>query len=203
MIEETDTAILELLASAPGYLSGQMIARKLKLSRTAVWKRVTKLRDVGCRIESARNRGYRLIFTPDNLLPPFIKAGLNTSLIAHQIYYYPEVDSTNSKAKTIATQGAPDGTLVLAEHQTRGQGRLSRTWVSPPGKNLLFSLIFYPAVPPNRTGTIKAMGSKVRPMPRRFFWYREKALRIRAPPKKAPIYFQMPINLCISHRHQH
>jgi BirA family biotin operon repressor/biotin-[acetyl-CoA-carboxylase] ligase len=159
MIEETDTAILELLASSPGYLSGQMIARKLKLSRTAVWKRITKLREVGCRIPSGRNRGYRLVSTPDKLLPPFIKVGLNTSRIAREIYYYPQVDSTNLKAKSIATQGVSDGTLVLTEHQTQGQGRLDRTWVSPPGKNLLFSLAFYPSVPPTKAFQLTLLAS--------------------------------------------
>jgi len=159
MIEETDTAILELLASSPGYLSGQMIARKLKLSRTAVWKRVTKLREVGCRIPSGRNRGYRLISTPDKLLPPFIKVGLNTSLIARQIFYYPRVDSTNQKAKSMAAQGVSDGTLVLTEHQTQGQGRLNRKWVSPPGENLLFSLIFYPSVPPTKAFQLTLLAS--------------------------------------------
>jgi len=159
MIEETDTAILELLATSPGYLSGEKIARKLKRSRAAIWKRISKLREEGCRILSGRNRGYRLLSTPDKLLPPFIKAGLNTSLIAQQIVYYPEVDSTNLQAKSMAARGVLDGTLLLTEHQTQGQGRLSRKWVSPPGKNLLFSLIFYPSVPPTKAFQLTLLAS--------------------------------------------
>jgi BirA family biotin operon repressor/biotin-[acetyl-CoA-carboxylase] ligase len=159
MIEETDTAILELLASSPGYHSGQVIARKLKLSRTAIWKRITKLREIGCRIPSGRNRGYRLISTPDKLLPPFVKVGLNTSIIARQIFCYHQVNSTNLKSKALAAQGVPDGTLVLAEHQTQGQGRLNRTWVSPPGENLLFSLIFFPSVPPTKAFQLTLLAS--------------------------------------------
>jgi len=150
MTEETDTAILNLLSSSPGFLSGQMIACKLKLSRTAIWKRINKLREAGCHITSSRNRGYRLISTPDRLTPPLVKGGLKTSIIARQVFYYPEVDSTNLRAKLIAARGVSDGTLILTEYQTRGKGRLKRKWLSPPGKNLLFSVIFYPSVPPHK-----------------------------------------------------
>jgi len=159
MIEETDTAILELLATSPGYLSGQEIARKLNRSRTAIWKRINEFREMGCRIQSGHNRGYRLIATPDKLLPPFIKVGLNASLVARQIFYYPEVDSTNLRAKSLASAGVSDGSVVVTEHQTQGQGRLNRKWVSPPGKNLLFSLIFYPAVPPTKAFQLTLLAS--------------------------------------------
>jgi len=159
MIEETDTAILKFLSSSPGYLSGEKIARKLNLSRTAIWKGINRLREVGCRISSSRNRGYRLISTPDKLLPPFIKIGLKTSAIARQIFYYPQVDSTNLRAKSAAARGVPDGTLILTDYQTRGQGRLDRKWQSPPGKNLLFSVIFYPSVPPHKVFQLTLLAS--------------------------------------------
>lgn len=148
MIEAIDTTILNLLSSSPGYLSGEKIARELNLSRTAIWKRIKKLREEGCSITSSRNLGYQLRAIPDKLLPHFVKMGLKTSIIARQVFYYHEVDSTNLKAKLLAAQGVPDGTLVITEYQTQGQGRLKRKWVSPPGKNLLFSIIFYPPVSP-------------------------------------------------------
>ncbi len=159
MLEETDTAILNFLSTSPGYTSGETIARNLNLSRTAVWKRVNKLRELGCNIISSRNRGYRLISTPDKLLPPFIKLKLKTSIVARKVIYYPQIDSTNLKAKSFAADRVPDGTLVLTDYQTQGQGRLNRKWLSPPGKNLLFSLIFYPPIPPAKVFQLTLLAS--------------------------------------------
>jgi BirA family biotin operon repressor/biotin-[acetyl-CoA-carboxylase] ligase len=148
MTSDIDSAILDLLVSSQTYLSGQSIARELDLSRTAVWKRINKLREAGCRISSTRNRGYRLDYTPDRLLPVLVKLGLKTTIVGRNIVYAPRTDSTNKQAKELAVRGTMDGTVVLSEYQTNGQGRLNRTWVSPFGKNLLFSIIFYPPVPP-------------------------------------------------------
>jgi len=159
MTEDIDTTILNLLLTSSGYLSGQSIARKVKLSRTAVWKRINRLREVGCHIPSSRNRGYRLISTPDSLIPPLVKMDLQTSRVGREIFFYPEINSTNLRAKSIATQGVPDGTLILTEYQTQGQGRLQRKWCSPPGKNLLFSIIFYPSVPPPQVFQLTLLSS--------------------------------------------
>jgi len=159
MTEEIDITILELLSSSSEYLSGQTIAQKLNLSRTAVWKRINKLRKTGCIITSRHHQGYRLSSTPDKLLPPLVKMGLKTSRIGQQLFYYPQIDSTNRQAKLIAAQGVQDGTLVLTEHQTQGQGRLKRKWLSPPGENLLFSIIFYPSVPPPRVFQLTLLSS--------------------------------------------
>ena len=148
MTADIDSAILKLLASSQTYLSGQSIARELNLSRTAVWKRINKLREAGCRILSGRNRGYRLASTPDRLLPALVKLGLNTKIVGRNIVYFPRTDSTNKQAKELATRGTMDGTVVCSEYQTSGQGRLNRSWLSPFGENLLFSIIFYPPVPP-------------------------------------------------------
>jgi len=159
MTDDKDIAILQLLLSSSEYLSGEKIAQKLNLSRTAVWKRINRLRKTGYIIASGHRQGYRLVSTPDKLLPSLVKMDLKTSIIGRQLFYYPQIDSTNRQAKIMASQGVHDGTLVFTEHQTQGQGRLKRKWVSPPGKNLLFSIIFYPSVPPPRVFQLTLLSS--------------------------------------------
>ena len=79
-----------------------------------------------------------------------IKNGLNTDLIGRSIVYYSSVGSTNEVLKKLAAQGAPDGTLVIADEQTAGKGRLSRKWLAPPGASLLMSLLFRPDLAPSQ-----------------------------------------------------
>jgi len=71
---------------------------------------------------------------------------LKTAIIGQKIIFYPEIDSTNIQAKAIANQGTAEGTVIIADYQTQGQGRLKRKWISPPGKNLLFSIILSPPI---------------------------------------------------------
>ena len=150
MREKIGSKILNLLASSSGFLPGPVIGRKLKISRTAIAKRIKGFRTLGCKIDSCLGQGYRLVSVPDNLVPLFIKIGLKTTIIGREVFFYPKVDSTNSQAKVIADQGVHDGALVITDYQTQGQGRLKRQWVSPPKKNLLFSVIFYPLVAPSK-----------------------------------------------------
>lgn len=83
---------------------------------------------------------------PDKLLPILIKKGLNTAIVAKEVYYFKTVDSTNRIAKQYALSGVSEGTVVIAEEQTSGRGRMNRAWVSPACSNILCSLIFYPPV---------------------------------------------------------
>ena len=150
MKEEIGSKILNLLASCSGFLSGSMISRKLKISRASISKKIKELRALGCKIDSRPGQGYRLVSVPDKLLPAFITMGLKTTIIGRQIFFYPTIGSTNSQAKVIAGRGIHDGSLVITDSQTEGQGRLKRQWVSPPKKNLLFSVVFYPLVAPSK-----------------------------------------------------
>ena len=79
-----------------------------------------------------------------------IEARLTTRFIGRCLELHREIDSTNSRAVTLALEGAPEGTLVLAEHQTRGKGRQGRRWLAPPGSSLLMSLILRPSIEPRQ-----------------------------------------------------
>ena len=79
-----------------------------------------------------------------------IRAGLTTRFVGQNLVYLPETGSTNDVARRLAAEGAPDGTLVLTDHQTSGRGRLDRRWEAPPGSSLLLSLLFRPSLAPQQ-----------------------------------------------------
>jgi BirA family biotin operon repressor/biotin-[acetyl-CoA-carboxylase] ligase len=142
--------ILLRLRENSGYLSGEELSGELNVSRTAVWKAVKLLRDCGYEIESVTNRGYRLAASPDILTPEEIKSGLETGRLAKNIYCYDLIDSTNEEAKRQALAGAPSGSLFIAEQQAKGKGRLGRSWASPVGSGLWFSLLLRSDLIPTR-----------------------------------------------------
>lgn len=142
-------AILEVLRRHPGeYLSGEELSRGLGVSRTAIWKHIQALREAGYQIDSQPRRGHCLLAVPDLLYPEEIRAGGRLGLFGREIHYLTEVGSTNETARSLAEEGAPEGTIVLAEIQTGGRGRLGRMWVSPFGKGIWMSLILRPPIAP-------------------------------------------------------
>ncbi len=146
--------IIQYLKSNKTFVSGQKLSRHLKISRAAVWKHVRDLRLAGYKIEAVPHRGYYLKSCPDKLLPEEIFAGLATERLGRTVYYYETISSTMDEAFRLAAQGSPEGTLVCAESQTRGRGRLGRTWISPKGKGLYTSLILRPDLSPLEVGWI-------------------------------------------------
>ncbi|RII25200.1 MAG: biotin--[acetyl-CoA-carboxylase] ligase [Geobacter sp.] len=144
-----DQHILEIFRATPGeVVSGEELSSKLKISRTAVWKHIRNLKTLGYRIESVPSVGYRLVAAPDLLLPEEISAGLVTERIGRQIVAFNETASTNETAFKMAEEGAPEGTVVIAESQSRGKGRMGRRWESPSGVNLYCSIILRPPILP-------------------------------------------------------
>jgi len=144
-----DQRLLELFRESPGAIvSGGRLGDALQISRTAVWKHITALRDLGYRIEAVPSRGYRLLAAPDILIPAEIRAGLHVSRIGRKVVCYRETGSTNDTAFRLAEEGAKEGTVVIAEAQRRGKGRLGREWQSPPGVNLYCSVILRPPILP-------------------------------------------------------
>ena len=125
------------------YLSGQDLSDVLKISRVAVWKHIKKIQTLGYKIESKQKLGYRLIDNTEKLLPWEITRDLKTQLIGKRVYYFEEIDSTQNFAQNIAADKKENGTIIIAEKQTAGRGRLDRKWTSPKG-GIWFSLIIHP-----------------------------------------------------------
>ncbi|MEJ2672311.1 MAG: biotin--[acetyl-CoA-carboxylase] ligase [Deltaproteobacteria bacterium] len=140
--------VLEVLRHAADPISGERLAAQLGLSRAAVWKRVNRLKARGYVIEGSPRRGYRLLAVPDKLLPEEVLLGLNTRVLHGPVHYFETLDSTNNLAKELAAREAPEGTVVIAETQSGGRGRLGREWNSPPGVGLYVSVVLRPLLPP-------------------------------------------------------
>jgi BirA family biotin operon repressor/biotin-[acetyl-CoA-carboxylase] ligase len=142
--------ILNLFRQEPaGYLSGARLSEVLGVSRTAVWKQIEQLRQLGYRIEAIPSRGYQLCATPDLLLAEELHSGLKTRSIGQDIRYFDETDSTNRQAYALGEAGAIEGLVVIADRQSAGKGRMGRTWASPPGVNLYLSVLLRPPLPPH------------------------------------------------------
>lgn len=146
----TDSDILRFLLRAEWPVSGEKMCQQLGVSRAAVWKHVGRLREQGYRIDSAPRRGYRLISTPETPVAAEIEAARADCFFGCRVTYLAAVDSTNRAATQLAEGGAPAGSVVLADAQTAGRGRLARSWFSPPGRNAYLSLILRPPIPPVR-----------------------------------------------------
>jgi BirA family biotin operon repressor/biotin-[acetyl-CoA-carboxylase] ligase len=146
------------------FVSGEVLAKKMGMTRPAVWKYITQLKEEGFSIESLHGKGYRLKAVPDTLYPDLIRQEINTCKFGQNVYHFLRTDSTNLQARVLAAEGALEGTLVVAEYQEKGKGRLNRLWQSPSGKNLLFSLILRPDWPPQQAfyGTVLASVSLCR-----------------------------------------
>lgn len=137
--------IIALLSSRPGYVSGQEMSQALGVTRGAVWKEISALREQGWPICSSTRLGYRLDGPPPVLSAPYLESQLTGTISAGNIHVFDRVDSTNTTLKAMAAQGAPHGTVVAALEQSAGRGTRGRTFVSPPG-GLYLSLLLRPQV---------------------------------------------------------
>lgn len=136
-------------------VSGGTLARELGVSRTAVWKAVTSLREMGFPIDSAAGEGYRLDAASDALSEAGIRMELRTQTLAQQLCVLPIVDSTNNYIKARAAD-LPDGFAAVADCQSAGRGRLGRAFLSPSGSGVYISILLRPAVPLDRIHLITA-----------------------------------------------
>jgi BirA family transcriptional regulator, biotin operon repressor / biotin---[acetyl-CoA-carboxylase] ligase len=155
-----DEEVLHILREHPGeFLSGEEISRRLKVTRTAVWKRIKQLRALGYEVEASTRSGYRLTKSPDLLTPMEIKPLLKTEWMGRSIHHFLTLDSTNTKAYELASHGAKEGEVILAESQEQGRGRLGRKWLSPSFLNLYLSVILRPNIPPQQASLITLMAA--------------------------------------------
>lgn len=141
--------VLEFLWKAQDdYISGAELARRLGVSRTAVWKAMGQLRARGYLIESVTNKGYRLSPRSNVLSAAGVEKYLKTKGLSIQVV--DEVDSTNSALKRMAAEGAPHGSVLIAERQSAGRGRMGRSFYSPAGTGLYMSLLLRPRMEAQR-----------------------------------------------------
>lgn len=146
--------ILSLFRRKSGeFVSGQEISHALQISRAAVWKQVEQLRDLGFDIEARRSQGYRLLGGPDLLLAGDIESGLRGEL-NWQVTCVTETGSTNEDLRVLAEQNAAEGTVLVADRQSAGRGRLGRRWESPAATNLYCSILLRPQIPPQQASQL-------------------------------------------------
>jgi BirA family transcriptional regulator, biotin operon repressor / biotin---[acetyl-CoA-carboxylase] ligase len=146
-----------LVENATVILPGPKIAAEIGVTRSRVWKWIEKLRALGMEIQGHPLSGYQLRKLPDVLSPSMIRAESADCEIGKKIVHYFLVDSTNTVAMALAAQGAPHGTVVLAEEQTSGRGRFGRTWYSERASGIYLSIILRPALPPSAAPILTLM----------------------------------------------
>lgn len=177
-----EVQIIKLLKADSGggeYLSGQKISDSLEISRTAVWKHIKNLRDVGYQIESSSKKGYLLVKDAGIFNNIEILSELDTDFVGRSTHFFDEVESTNKTAFELANTGAEEGTVVIARSQTDGKGRLGRKWESPKfgsppsstdqnqtkennnGINIYTSIILRPRVSPTEAQSITLLTAVV------------------------------------------
>jgi BirA family biotin operon repressor/biotin-[acetyl-CoA-carboxylase] ligase len=161
-----DSQILSALRSA-GHdsVSGADLSHELGITRAAIWARIEELRSLGYVIEASPHNGYRLVEVPDVLHADDLLSLLKKNrVIGRELQVFQETTSTNDVIERLAGDGVREGTVVFAEKQTRGRGRLGRKWISPAGKGLWFSVLLRPALLPQAATqlTVAAATSLVR-----------------------------------------
>ncbi|MCF8068216.1 MAG: biotin--[acetyl-CoA-carboxylase] ligase [Desulfobacterales bacterium] len=157
-----DILLSDLKKNINQWISGEEISRKLSISRAAVSKQIGQLRKKGYEIESLPRKGYMLTKVSDLILADEILDGLDTDVFGKkEIICLDKTDSTNTRAKDLAANGAGEGTIVLAEEQGAGRGRKGRKWFSPPGDSIYASLILRPAISPGEAPVITLLTAVV------------------------------------------
>ena len=146
--------ILDILLNTDDFISGQEISEKLGVSRQAVWKAINALKEKGYEIQSVTNRGYRLVSSPNYLNESSLKSLLHNRIIGKNLIVLDSVNSTNDYLKKLGNEGCENGTVVAAREQTKGKGRLGRTWQTKKDDGIAFSVLLRPSVAPSEVSAI-------------------------------------------------
>ncbi len=161
MAQSTDRRIDKLIGllvkNATVVVPGPKIAEEIGVTRSTVWSWVERLRSLGVRIKGHPASGYQLEKLPDILAPSLVRAELGDQEIGRRVVHYFRTASTNDDALELARQGAPHGTVVLAEEQTSGRGRLGRHWYSEKSRGIYSSILLRPPLPPAAATVITLM----------------------------------------------
>lgn len=156
----TKDSVLAALHASDDYVSGEALAASCGISRTSVWKAIKALEALGYQIDAVSNKGYRLRALPDVLSEPAIQEKLSSLGVQDTpVHVFSEIDSTLAEAKRLcADVGAfrtesgsltesgswVHRTIIVADKQTAGRGRLGRTFVSPAHSGVYFTLVYAP-----------------------------------------------------------
>ena len=154
-----DKILKILLDNKDEFISGESMSERLEVTRAAVWKHIKTLQSEGFKIESVSRKGYRLVGLPDKLERVTLLHGMETKALGRTVEIHEFIDSTNSRAKELALLGYPEGTLVVAEEQLKGRGRMGRSWISPAGKGIWMSLLLRPKIPPSSAPIITSLAA--------------------------------------------
>lgn len=150
-----DEELLDILKTSKVHVSGEELGKRLGVSRTAVWKKISKLKAAGYDISAVTNKGYILNGTEEDMLNESeIKENLKAKVFGKNIYYFNELDSTNNEARKLGDANADEGAVVVCDMQTGGRGRLGRPWVSPPKGGIWLSILLKPFISPNQAPKI-------------------------------------------------
>jgi len=142
-------SLLTLLAeNATIVISGGRIAREIGVSRSTVWRWVQRLRELGVKVKGRPATGYFLEKVPDILTPDMLRQRLKGSLFGRRIYHFFKTDSTNRVAMELGHAGEAEGAVVLAEEQTKGRGRMGRSWQSERAAGIYVTLLLRPKLAP-------------------------------------------------------
>lgn len=146
----TKESVLSLLQTHGDYLSGEEMSRALGLSRMAVNKAIHALQAEGCVISAVPHRGYRLDSLPDRMTQTSVLAALGNHPWQSLVTVLDTVDSTNTLAKRMAADGAPEGTVIISNEQTAGRGRRGRQFSSPANMGIYLSVVLRPHCSPEQ-----------------------------------------------------
>jgi len=151
MDRKLDQLLHALMQNMTITVSGEKLARDLGVSHSTLVRWVEKLRQAGMEIRGELFTGYRLVRLPDVLLPQLIRPRLQTKFIGRSLYHFYSIDSTNLFAGRLLAHGrdVAEGTVILAESQSAGRGRMGRSWHSEREAGIYLSVILLPKAPPS------------------------------------------------------
>jgi BirA family biotin operon repressor/biotin-[acetyl-CoA-carboxylase] ligase len=128
------------------FVSGEQLSQSLNCSRTAVWKHIQELKQSGYKFESIPRKGYKMIMKPSLYRASELITACSSGGLGTHIHLFDEVESTQTEAHRLVSGGSGHGTLVIAERQTSGRGRMGRPWHSPAGIGIYMSLVITPEI---------------------------------------------------------
>jgi BirA family biotin operon repressor/biotin-[acetyl-CoA-carboxylase] ligase len=153
----TDKLIAQIRRRPGRYYPWEKLAASLMISGENLRKVVDTALSWGYRLKVRKTRGVAFVAPPDAMIPTEIQYKLRTRWLAHTVYSFQSVKSTNDLAAQYAERGAPEGAIVTAEEQVQGRGRFSRVWFSPPGVGVYLSIILRPALRPEAAPGLSIM----------------------------------------------